>query len=161
MERQDEGECKECHPSKNLFLLHKQENVLLDIIFFFFPKQGNLWKQPAYHLAVEVCGCCCGEVSFLDFKEFLILMTAPSGPLEERPELGSTHQCKPKWARQGEKKGSLRERGRETEEKETEEKWKELKASAHNRLAHFWRKWISGCENHLYIEDHLASALLS
>merc|ERR1711971_184859 len=49
----------------------------------------------------------------------------------------------PKWARQGEKEGGLRKRGREAEEEETEEKWKELKASAHNRLAHFWRKRIS------------------
>ena len=26
-------------------------------------EQASLWRQPNYHLAVEVCGCCCGEVS--------------------------------------------------------------------------------------------------
>ena len=44
---------------------HSQNNLLFSL------KQGNLWKQPVYHLAVEVCGCCCGEVSFLlDFQTF-------------------------------------------------------------------------------------------
>ena len=39
-----------------------RKNPILVIIFL--PKQGNLWKQPGYHLAVEVCGCCCGEVNY-------------------------------------------------------------------------------------------------
>ena len=59
MEREAEGESVKQSTS---FL--SQNNLIFSL------KQGNLWKLPAYHLAVEVCVCCCGEVSFLDLRSF-------------------------------------------------------------------------------------------
>jgi len=68
-------------------------------------QKASLWRQPNYHLAVEVCGCCCGEGHLRKDLNWVPPMNATQGQSRERRREASGSEGEKQKKRRQKKSG--------------------------------------------------------